>query len=114
MMATIAFDVADDVLRDLEEIAASHGLSLDEIVRRCVALTLDTGLLDADLAHLARRYAAGEISWRDIRDASSATFGELLAELAAQGLQLPQVRVQRTPEQQRVFEDIFARAAQRA
>jgi hypothetical protein len=112
MMASIAFHVDDDVPRDLEGIAARHGMSLDELVRNCVASTLDSGLLDADLAQHARRYAAGAASWRDIRDATGATFGDLLVELATQGLQLPQVRVQRTPEQQRAFEEILTRAAQ--
>lgn len=42
-----------------------------------------------DLPELARRYAAGELSWPEIRDGHDAHFGELLLELARQGLPLP-------------------------
>jgi hypothetical protein len=109
MMAAITFNVSEDVRRDLEEIATGTACPS---TRWCAAASRSRSTPPADLAQHARRYAAGEISWRDIRDATGATFGDLLVELATQRLQLPQVSVQRTPEQQRAFEEILTRAAQ--
>ena len=42
-----------------------------------------------DIPELARRYAAGDLTWPQIRERHDLHFGDLLAELKRQGLQLP-------------------------
>jgi hypothetical protein len=63
------------------------------------------------LAELAPRYAAGEITWRDVADETDASFGELLVELGRQGLQLPTCVATKRPAQQALFDEMLARAA---
>jgi prevent-host-death family protein len=62
------------------------------------------------LSALAALYAAGAVSWQRISDETGASFGELLAELARQELQLPRVAARKRPEQAAVFEEALAQA----
>jgi plasmid stability protein len=57
-MVTVQLNLPDDVLHDLQAIADMHGMSVDDLVRTCVAHVLDAGLLNGEVSHLARRYAA--------------------------------------------------------
>lgn len=50
------------------------------------------------LAELAVAYAGGKVSWREIASVTGAAFGDLLAELSRQRLQLPRVNPAKTPE----------------
>lgn len=63
------------------------------------------------LPELAALYAAGKVTWREIADETGAAFGDLLLELAEQGLQLPRVNPEKTPEQKRLFKAILRKAA---
>lgn len=63
------------------------------------------------LAELVPRYAAGDITWREVADATDASFGELLVELGRQGLQLPTCVATKRPAQQALFDEALARAA---
>lgn len=63
------------------------------------------------LAQLAPLYAAGRVTWREIADETRASFGELLLELARQGLQLPRVNPAKTSQQMRLFKSILQNAA---
>ena len=65
----------------------------------------------ARLAELAPRYAAGDVTWREVADATDASFGELLVELGRQGLQLPTCVATKRPAQQALFDEALARAA---
>lgn len=65
------------------------------------------------LAHLASLYAAGKIAWREIAAQTPISFGELLAELGRQGLEIPRVQPQRRPEQSALFETLLRRASRR-
>jgi prevent-host-death family protein len=65
------------------------------------------------LAELARLYAAGKVTWREISTEADIAFGDLLAELARQELRLPQVMPSKRPEQLVMLRSIFERAAQR-
>jgi hypothetical protein len=61
---------------------------------------------------LARRYATGELTWREISRGldEQVSFGELLLELARQGLALPTATAPKTPEQQAAWEAVLRRA----
>jgi prevent-host-death family protein len=63
------------------------------------------------LPELAALYAAGKVTWREIAAETGAAFGDLLLELAAQGLKLPRVNPEKTPEQIRLFKAILRKAA---
>lgn len=63
------------------------------------------------LAELARLYAAGKVTWRQIADETGVAFGELLEELGRQNLRLPRVVPQKAPAQARLFEQMLQRAA---
>lgn len=65
------------------------------------------------LPQLAALYAAGKVTWREIADETGAAFGDLLLELAGQGLQLPRVSPKKTPQQMRLFKSILQQAAAR-
>ena len=67
----------------------------------------DTSRLPA----LATLYAAGKVTWRDIATETGAAFGDLLLELGKQGLELPQVRPERTPAQERLFRSMLRKSA---
>ena len=60
---------------------------------------------------LATLYAAGKVTWRDIATETGAAFGDLLLELGKQGLELPQVRPERTPAQERLFRSMLRKSA---
>lgn len=64
----------------------------------------------ARLPALARSYAAGEITWRQVQEESDASFGDLLVELSAQGLQLPRARAEKNPRQAALLDEILSRA----
>lgn len=63
------------------------------------------------LAALAALYSAGAVTWRAIADETGAAFGELLLELARQGLPLPTVVAPKRPEQAALLDDAMAKAA---
>jgi hypothetical protein len=63
------------------------------------------------LQELAPRYAAGDVTWREVADETDASFGELLVELGRQGLQLPTCVAAKRPAQQALFDEMLARAA---
>jgi hypothetical protein len=63
------------------------------------------------LAELARLYANGKITWREISSEADIAFGDLLVELARQELQLPRVTPSKRPEQLAMFRGILERAA---
>jgi hypothetical protein len=65
------------------------------------------------LSELARRYAAGEISWLEIRAGEDIAFGDLLVELEKQDLQLPRVSPEKRPEQRDLLNSLLQRAARR-
>ena len=65
----------------------------------------------ARLVELAPRYAAGDITWREVADEADGSFGELLVELGRQGLQLPTCVATKRPAQQALFDEALARAA---
>ena len=65
----------------------------------------------ARLAELAPRFAAGDVTWREVADATDASFGELLVELGRQGLQLPTCVATKRPAQQALFDEALALAA---
>ena len=65
------------------------------------------------LATLAPLYAAGKLGWREIADDTGAAFGELLLELARQGLALPQVTAEKRPAQAAHLRAVFKQAARR-
>jgi hypothetical protein len=65
------------------------------------------------MAALAPPYAAGKLGWREIADDTGAAFGELLLELARQGLTLPQVSAEKRPAQAAHLRAIFKQAARR-
>ena len=50
-------------------------------------------------AELARLYAAGKVTWREIASETDVAFGDLLVELARQDLRLPRVMPSKRPEQ---------------
>ncbi|MEO8652766.1 MAG: hypothetical protein ABI409_01445 [Ramlibacter sp.] len=56
------------------------------------------------LSPLAALYAAAKVTWRQIADETGASFGELLLELAKQGLVLPRVRPDVTAQQTRILQ----------
>lgn len=70
---------------------------------------VDVALLQA----LAPAYAGGEASAREVCEKSGASFGELLLELARQGLSLPQVTALNTSEQVALWEAVLEQAAAR-
>lgn len=59
-----------------------------------------------DLPNAARLYSSGDMTWHQVRELTGASFGELLVELAKQGLPLPQAVAVKTAAQQ----DLFNRA----
>ncbi len=63
------------------------------------------------LTALAALYSAGAVTWRATADETSAAFGELLLELARQGLPLPTVVAPKRPEQAALLDDAMAKAA---
>ena len=63
------------------------------------------------LAALAALYSAGAVTWRAIADETGATFGELLLELARQGLPLPAMVAPKRPEQAALLDEAMAKAA---
>ena len=63
------------------------------------------------LAALAALYSAGAVTWRTIADETSAAFGELLLELARQGLPLPMVVAPKRSEQAALLDEAMAKAA---
>lgn len=65
------------------------------------------------LAELAAMYAAGKLAWREIAAETGVSFGDLLAELGRQGLQLPRVTPTKRPEQVALFNAILQQAARR-
>jgi len=65
------------------------------------------------LSELARLYAAGKVSWREIASEADVAFGDLLLELARQDLQLPRVTPSKRPEQLAMLQGILQRAVQR-
>jgi hypothetical protein len=65
------------------------------------------------LAALAPLYAAGQLGWRELADDTGAAFGELLLELARQGLALPQVSAEKRPAQAAHLRAVFKKAARR-
>ena len=67
---------------------------------------------DSDrLGALAALYSAGAVTWRAIADENGAAFGELLLELARQGLPLPTVVAPKRPEQAALLDEAMAKAA---
>lgn len=66
----------------------------------------------ARLPELARRYSAGELSWREIAAETDCAFGDLLEELGRQGLQLPRVTPEKRPKQKAHLHAIFRRGAE--
>jgi antitoxin (DNA-binding transcriptional repressor) of toxin-antitoxin stability system len=69
------------------------------------------GVGTSRLPALATLYAAGKVTWRDIANETGIAFGDLLLELGRQGLELPQVRAERTPAQERLFRSMLRKAA---
>jgi hypothetical protein len=65
---------------------------------------------DDRLRVLAAQYASGEVTWREIADERVA-FGDLLLELARQGLALPTATAPKTPAQAAAWEAVLQRAA---
>lgn len=65
------------------------------------------------LAELARLYAGGKVTWREISSEAEVAFGDLLAELSRQDLRLPRVMPAKSPEQLAILQGIFKRAARR-
>jgi antitoxin (DNA-binding transcriptional repressor) of toxin-antitoxin stability system len=65
------------------------------------------------LAELARLYAAGKVTWREVSSEADIAFGDLLAELARQDLRLPRVMPSKRPEQLAMLHGIFERAVRR-
>ena len=63
------------------------------------------------LAAMAALYSAGAVTWRAIADETGAAFGELLLELARQGLPLPTVVAPKRPEQAALLDEVMAKAA---
>ena len=63
------------------------------------------------LAAMAALYSAGAVTWRAIADETGAAFGELLLELARQGLPLPTVVAPKRPEQVALLDEVMAAAA---
>ena len=63
------------------------------------------------LAAMAALYSAGAVTWRAIADETGAAFGELLLELARQGLPLPTVVAPKRPEQVALLDEVMAKAA---
>lgn len=63
------------------------------------------------MAELAPLYAAGKLGWREIASDTGAAFGELLLELAMQGLALPRVTPEKRPAQAALLRGIFRQAA---
>lgn len=63
------------------------------------------------LTALAPRYAAGDIDWRQVADATCASFGELLVELGEQGLRLPTSVASKRPAQQALLDEVLRSAA---
>ena len=71
-----------------------------------------TRAADADrMSTLAPLYAAGKLTWREIADEAGAAFGELLLELAKQGLALPQVTPEKRAAQAALLRGIFRQAS---
>jgi hypothetical protein len=65
------------------------------------------------LQELARLYAAGAVTWREIADElDDVAFGDLLLELARQGLHLPQASAPRTAAQQAAWDAVLQKAAE--
>lgn len=67
----------------------------------------DAGKLQA----LVALYAAGKASWQHIADETGASFGDVLLELAKQGLSLPLHNATKHPEQLAAFQAVLQRAA---
>jgi hypothetical protein len=57
------------------------------------------------LASLAPLYSQGEVSWRQIADETGASFGDLLLEIARQGLKLPIASAEKSLEQARLLDE---------
>lgn len=92
---------------------------MEAVERGDKAAVLDAIAAGADVAagaageipEMARRYAAGEVSWRGIREQTAIAFGDLLLELVRQGLSLPKVTAGQTLQQARLWRDILRCAA---
>lgn len=75
------------------------------------AATQRTASSHAALSTLAPLFAAGALPWSKVADETGASFGDLLLELAAQGLRLPQVTATKRLEQAALLDATFAAAA---
>ncbi len=101
----------------LGSLVAKGPVSITRNGRKIAVLSAPPGRETASeayrLAELAAVYAAGKLAWREISAETGIAFGDLLAELGRQGLQLPRVTPEKRPEQVALFNAIMQHAARR-
>ncbi len=101
----------------LSSLATDGPVEITRNGRRVAVLSAPTAVLSpvaaSRLAELAKLYAAGKITWREIASEADIAFGDLLLELAKQDLRLPQVMPSKRPQQLTMLHGIFERAVRR-